>query len=237
LARTEPYRMALVTGGNRGIGYEVCRQLARRGIHVLLTSRNAKRGRAAANQLAREGLSVVPHTLDVTDPSSIKRALAFVRTSCKRLDILVNNAGVYLDDDDSILDVDAETIDLTLRTNLIGALQLSQAFAPMMQHQRFGRIVNVSSGMGAFNDLDGTAAAYRLSKAALNAMTVMLADALQADGIKVNAACPGWVHTEMGGPQAPRTPAQGADTIVWLALLPERGPSGGFFRDRKRIPW
>lgn len=237
MASIEPYRMALVTGGNRGIGFEVCRQLARRGIHVLLTSRNAKRGRAAANQLAREGLSVVPLVLDVTDPSSIERALAFVRTSCRRLDILVNNAGVFLDEDESILDVDAETIDRTLHTNLIGALQLSQAFAPMMQRQHFGRIVNVSSGMGAFNDLDGTAAAYRLSKAALNATTVMLADALRADGIKVNAACPGWVHTEMGGPQAPRTPAQGADTIVWLALLPERGPSGGFFRDRKRISW
>jgi len=230
-------QFALVTGGNRGIGLETCRQLATRGVNVLLASRDPDRGAAAVEALARDGLTLVQCTLDVTQPEDIELALEFVQSTCGRLDVLVNNAGVYLDEQTSILDLSQTDFRLTMETNFYGPLSLCRAFAPLMRRQRYGRIVNVSSGYGALSEMGAGAPAYSISKAALNALTCVLADELRGGDIKVNAACPGWVHTDMGGPAAPRTPAEGADTIVWLATLPARGPSGGFFRDRRRIAW
>jgi len=230
-------QFALVTGGNRGLGLETCRQLAARGLHVILGSRDPEKGAAAVESLAREGLTLIQRTLDVTRPEQIESALEFVQSTCGRLDVLVNNAGIYLDEQASILDLDLTDFGLTMETNFSGPLRLCRAFAPLMRRQQYGRIVNVSSGYGALSDMGAGAPAYSISKAALNALTCILADELRGGDIKVNAACPGWVHTQMGGPDAPRTPAEGADTIVWLATLPARGPSGGFFRDRRRIPW
>lgn len=230
-------RFALVTGGNRGIGLEICRQLAARGLHVILASRDPAKGAAAVEALRREGLTLIQHTLDVTRSEDIEAVCAFVQSTCGRLDVLVNNAAIYVDEDASLLEIPLADVRQTMETNFYGPLLLCRAFAPMMRRQHFGRIVNVSSGYGATRGMGAGAPAYSLSKAALNALTCILADELQGGDLKVNAACPGWVHTEMGGRQAPRTPAEGADTIVWLATLPARGPSGGFFRDRRRIPW
>lgn len=234
---TAAERFALVTGGNRGIGLETCRQLAARGLNVILASRDPDRGAAAVEALAQEGLTLIQHTLDVTRPEEIEAALEFVKSTCGRLEVLVNNAGIYLDQQASLLDLDLTDVRLTMETNFYGPLRLCRAFAPLMRRQQYGRIVNVSSGYGALSEMGAGAPAYSISKAALNALTCILADELRGGDIKVNAACPGWVHTQMGGPEAPRTPAEGADTIVWLATLPARGPSGGFFRDRRRIPW
>ena len=234
---TAAERFALVTGGNRGIGLETCRQLAARGLNVILASRDPDRGAAAVEALAQEGLTLIQHTLDVTRPEEIEAALEFVQSTCGRLEVLVNNAGIYLDQQASLLDLDLADVRLTMETNFYGPLRLCRAFAPLMRRQQYGRIVNVSSGYGALSEMGAGAPAYSISKAALNALTCILADELRGGDIKVNAACPGWVHTQMGGPEAPRTPAEGADTIVWLATLPARGPSGGFFRDRRRIPW
>lgn len=234
---TAAERFALVTGGNRGIGLETCRQLAARGLNVILASRDPDRGAASVEALAQEGLTLIQHTLDVTRPEEIEAALEFVQSTCGCLEVLVNNAGIYLDQQASLLDLDLADVRLTMETNFYGPLRLCRAFAPLMRRQQYGRIVNVSSGYGALSEMGAGAPAYSISKAALNALTCILADELRGGDIKVNAACPGWVHTQMGGPEAPRTPAEGADTIVWLATLPARGPSGGFFRDRRRIPW
>ena len=230
-------RFALVTGGNRGIGLETCRQLAARGLNVILACRDPARGADAVEALAQEGLATIQHTLDVTRPEDIEAAREFVQSTCGRLDVLVNNAGIYLDEAASVLDVSLTNIRRTLETNFYGPLLLCRAFAPLMRRQRYGRIVNVSSGYGALSEMGAGAPAYSISKAALNALTRILADELRGGDLKVNAACPRWVHTQMGGPEAPRTPAEGADTIVWLATLPARGPNGGFFRDRRRIAW
>ena len=230
-------RIALVTGANRGLGLETCRQLAARGVHVILTSRQEAEGVAAAEMLGREGLSVVARCLDVTQAKDIEAMVDYIHSICGRLDVLVNNAAIYIDEGASLLEISLADLRQTMETNFYGPLRLCRAVAPMMRQQRFGRIVNVSSGYGALSEMGAGAPAYSISKAALNALTCILADELRGADLKVNAACPGWVRTEMGGPEAPRTPSEGADTIVWLATLPRRGPTGGFFRDRKRIPW
>jgi NAD(P)-dependent dehydrogenase (short-subunit alcohol dehydrogenase family) len=232
-------RIAVVTGANRGIGLEICRQLGRRGgVRVILTARNDTKGRAAARRLRDEGLEVDFHKLDVASERSIKTFAQWLAAACKRCDILVNNAGVLADPRGSrFLGSKAETYRSTLETNLMGPLLLAQALAPLMQKHRYGRIVNLSSGMGQLSDMGVGSPAYRISKAALNALTRILAAELVASGILVNSMCPGWVKTEMGGSSAPRRVEQGADTAVWLATLPDNGPSGGFFRDRKPIAW
>jgi NAD(P)-dependent dehydrogenase (short-subunit alcohol dehydrogenase family) len=232
-------RIAVVTGANRGIGFEICRQLGRRGgIRVVLTARDKKKGEDAAEGLRGEGLDIDSHELDVTSERSVKTFAGWLTDACKRCDILVNNAGVMLDPRSSrVLDSQVETWRKTLETNLIGPLVLVQALAPLMKQHGYGRIVNVSSGQGQLSDMGAGTPAYRVSKTALNALTRTLAAELKGGGILVNSMCPGWVKTDMGGAGAPRTVEQGADTAVWLATLPEGGPSGGFFRDRKPIPW
>jgi NAD(P)-dependent dehydrogenase (short-subunit alcohol dehydrogenase family) len=230
-------RIALVTGANRGIGLEICRQLAHKGLHVILTSRDPAKGERAATTLQSEGLPVSFCQLDVTDPVSVNHARDYVARMYGRLDVLVNNAGVYPDEGVSILRVSLELLQETFAINTFGAFLTCQAFVPMMRQQGYGRVVNVSSGAGSITEMDGYTGAYRMSKVALNAMTRVLANELRHTNIKVNAMCPGWVATDMGGVNAPRTVEEGADTAVWLATLPDDGPTDGFFRDRERIPW
>jgi NAD(P)-dependent dehydrogenase (short-subunit alcohol dehydrogenase family) len=232
-------KVAVVTGANRGIGLEICRQLATQGdIHVVLTSRDDSKGKAAAKKLARDGAEVEFRTLDVTKERSVKALADFMASAHGRCDVLVNNAGILADPRGSrFLDSKVETYRETLDVNLFGALMMAQAIAPLMQKRRYGRIVNLSSGLGQLADMGVGSPAYRISKTALNALTRILAAELKDSGILVNSMCPGWVQTGMGGPTAPRTVKQGADTAVWLATLPDAGPTGGFFRDRKPISW
>lgn len=233
-------RIALVTGGNRGIGFETCRQLGRKGLRVILAARNAAAGEKAAGILKSEGLEVEFRLLDVTKVETIDACAESIDRDLGRLDVLVNNAGIMRDSSKrgaSIFQADRELVRDTFDVNTLGPLMVANALVPLMRRHDYGRIVNVSSGMGQLSEMDGGYPGYRISKTALNAVTVILARELEGTNIKVNSVCPGWVRTDMGGDKAPRSPEQGADTIVWLATLPEGGPSGGFFRDRKRINW
>ena len=232
-------KVAVVTGANRGIGLAVSYQLAKQGIYVILTSRDEAKGKATAEQLQAEGLAVGYHPLDVADSASVQQLTQYVGNQYGHLEILVNNAGVALDftDNSSILNLQLETLEQTLQTNLYGPILVAQSLVPLMQIQGYGRVVNVSSGAGQLTDMSSGYPSYRMSKTALNAFTRILANELQGRNILVNSVCPGWVRTDMGGPNAPRSPEQGADTIVWLATLPDGGPTGGFFRDRQPISW
>jgi NAD(P)-dependent dehydrogenase (short-subunit alcohol dehydrogenase family) len=235
-------KIAVVTGANRGLGLETCRQLAQLGLTVVLTSRDRAKGQAAADELRAQGLNVRFHALDVTDAKSIGQLGEYLANEYGRIDILVNNAGVFLDpiggsdpSASSVFRADIDTLRTTMETNLYGPLRMCQALIPLMQGS--GRVVNVSSGMGQLSDMNGGCPGYRFSKTALNALTRILADELQHTRIKVNSVCPGWVRTEMGGRNATRSVEEGATTIVWLATLADDGPSGGFFRDQQPIPW
>ncbi len=235
-------RVALVTGANKGIGLEITRGLAAQGYKVILTARDEARGGAAAEALKKDGLDVVFHQLDVTDPAGVRRVAEFVEKELGRLDVLVNNAGVYLDkganfDGGGVLSSDLEVVKKTMEANFYGPLRLCQALAPLMKKNGYGRIVNMSSGMGQLHDMGSGSFAYRLSKTAINVLTRVLANELAGSNILVNSASPGWVRTDMGGPSAPQTPAQGADTPLFLATLPDNGPTGGFFKDRERMEW
>ena len=230
-------RIALVTGGNRGIGLEVCRQLANLGIRVILGSRDAGKGEAAAGDLKASGLSVEPRQLDVASVQSIRECMNWIRNDVGRLDILVNNAGVMLEDADDDPLEELEIIRDTMQINVYGALLLSRLSIPIMKSRRYGRIVNLSSSMGALNEMGAGYIAYRLSKAGINVVSRVIAAESEGMGILVNSMDPGWVQTAMGGARAPRTVQQGAETITWLATLPDSGPTGLFFRDRKPIPW
>lgn len=229
--------IVLVTGANRGIGLEVGRQLAEQGALVLLSGRNLEATNLAAAAIAKEGYLVEALQLDVTQPKQIDLAASELETRFGKLDILVNNAAVYLDEGSSIFEVSSGTFQDTLATNLVGPLILTRRMLPLLKRSQAGRIVNVSSGMGALHDMRGREAAYRVSKTGLNALTRIMASELQASGIKVNAICPGWVRTDMGGSNAPRNVVQGARGIVWAATLPADGPTGGFFRDGEALDW
>ncbi len=230
-------RVAVVTGGNRGIGLEVCSRLAAGGLHVVLGSRSAAAGEAAARSLAARGVHVEPHPLDVTDEESVRALADHIEHALGGADVLVNNAGLLLDEDGDVLDVDVQHFRDCMETNVYGPLRLAQALMPGMIARGYGRVVNVSSGAGQIASMSDYAPPYSLSKAALNALTRLLASAAGAADVLVNAVDPGWVRTDMGGAGAPRSVAQGADTIVWCATLPSGGPSGRFFHDRKEIPW
>ncbi|MDY6991824.1 MAG: SDR family oxidoreductase [Pseudomonadota bacterium] len=228
-------KIALVTGGNRGIGLEICRQLLQLNIKVILTSRDLAKGSQAQQRLAHEQLTVQP--LDVTDDKQIAQLNTFIKQHYGRLDILINNAGVFPDKITTALDSSVDHLRQAMETNLYGPFRLCQSFIPLMRQQNYGRIVNLSSGMGQLSEMNGCCPGYRTSKTALNALTRLLADELRGSNVLINALCPGWVRTEMGGEQATREVTEGADTAIWLATLPDGGPSGGFFRDRKPIPW
>jgi NAD(P)-dependent dehydrogenase (short-subunit alcohol dehydrogenase family) len=241
MERSAAGRVAVVTGGNRGMGFETCRQLGRRGARVVLTSRDPAEGAAAAERLRGEGPDVRHHQLDVADDDGIARLADFIRSEFGRLDILINNAAIVRGRDEprerAMRTFEATPAGLreVLATNLIGPFLLCQALIPLMQG--WGRVVNVSSGMGQLCEMGSGFPAYRISKAGLNALTRIFARELEGTGIKVNAACPGWVRTDMGGSGAARSVEEGVATTVWLATLPDDGPSGGFFRDRRPIPW
>jgi NAD(P)-dependent dehydrogenase (short-subunit alcohol dehydrogenase family) len=230
-------RIAVVTGASKGIGFEICRQLAQQGVNVVLTARDPGRGEKAAATLQRGGWNVIFH-LDVTDLTQIHALADYMERTHGRCDVLVNNAGIMVDQRGaSVLDANAETFRATLEINFYGPLQVTQALVPLMRKRGYGRIVSLSSGLGQLQDMGDGTPAYRASKAALNALTLMFAAATQGSGILVNSMCPGWVRTEMGGANATRSVEKGAETAVWLATLPNDGPTGGFFRDRKRIRW
>jgi NAD(P)-dependent dehydrogenase (short-subunit alcohol dehydrogenase family) len=231
-------RIAVVTGGNKGIGLEICRQLAKKGLRVLLTSRDPAKGETAAQGLRAYALDVLYHVLDVDRDDSVGALCAYLDKEFGRADVLVNNAGVLLDRrSTSVLKEPLDTFRATLETNFYGALRMCQALMPLMRRHHYGRIVNLSSGLGQLEDMGDGTPAYRVSKTALNALTRMVATAVRPDDILVNSMCPGWVRTDMGGAGATRSVGKGAETAVWLAMLPHGGPSGGFFRDRKPIPW
>jgi NAD(P)-dependent dehydrogenase (short-subunit alcohol dehydrogenase family) len=234
-------RVALVSGANRGIGLEVVRQLGKLGLIAVLGSRDRSKGAAAAAKLASEGIEAPLVALDVTDAKSVAATVTDVQARFGRIDVLVNNAGIALDGSrapvSSVLEVSPETVARTLDANTLGPLRLIQAVVPLMRTRGYGRIVNVSSGLGQISGMGGSWPGYRMSKAALNALTRIVAAEVGSANIKVNAVSPGWVRTDMGGQEAPRSVAQGADTIVWLATLPDDGPSGLFFEDRKPIAW
>ncbi|HEY7108133.1 MAG TPA: SDR family oxidoreductase [Nitrososphaeraceae archaeon] len=228
--------VALVTGGNRGIGYATCNELLQLGCQVVLTSRNKTSGRNAVARLDA-GDNVAFHKLDVTNVEEIEELYDWIVNRYRRLDILINNAAVYLDEGISLFNLEEKTMRDTLETNFYGAFHLCRVFIPLMSKNEYGRIVNISSGYGAMNEMAGNTAAYRISKAALNALTLIMAHELKDTNIKVNAVCPSWVSTDMGGSSAPVTPEEAAKDIVHFAIIDETGPSGGFFRYKKPIPW
>ena len=236
-------QVALVTGGNRGIGLAIAGQLAARGIRVVIGARKPAEGEAAVAQLApiaaASGAKPWCLALDVADEASRARAFAELLAREGRCDILVNNAGVALDKWVPAAKLDLDTLRATMETNLYGPLRLCQLALPAMRAQKYGRIVNLSSELGSIGGSSmGSSAAYRMSKTALNMLTRLLALELKDQpDILVNAAAPGWVKTELGGEGAPLTPEQGAKTPVWLATLPAGGPTGGFFKDCEPLPW
>jgi NAD(P)-dependent dehydrogenase (short-subunit alcohol dehydrogenase family) len=261
-----PARWAVVTGGNRGIGFEVCRLLGQAGVGVILTARQDADGAEAVRKLEREGLTAIRHPLEVADGESIAGFAAYLRSREPPVQMLVNNAGVALQG------FNAEVVRKTMAVNFLGTMRLTEAVLPLMAPQ--GRIVMVSSGMGELACLSAAlqeefmdssltregltalverfqgsveqgshmaegwpASAYNVSKAALNAYTRILARELEGTGTLLNAVCPGWVQTRMGGGSAPLTAAQGADTIAWAALLPPGGHHGAFLRERQPVQW
>lgn len=238
-------RVALVTGANRGIGFEIAKKLAAQKITVLIGARDQENGVKAQELLRQHELDVHFILLDVTEVMSIQAAVGRIKDEFRRLDILVNNAGIMIDSQTGITELNQTIFQNTLETNALGPLLLSQACLPMMNANNYGRIVNISSTLGSLTDIaspdsphaEVQAPAYRLSKTILNGITVLLAAEMRGTNILVNSACPGWVRTDMGGNQAPVSPQQGAETPVWLATLPDGGPSGGFFRERQPIPW
>ncbi|MBY0224719.1 MAG: SDR family oxidoreductase [Hyphomicrobium sp.] len=234
-------RVALVSGGNRGIGLEIARQLARRGMLVVIGSRDLEKGQAAAKTIIDEGYPTEVVRLDITDEASVAAAVEEIVLRHGRIDILVNNAAILIDGPggfkSSLFELKADTARQTFETNVLGPLRLTQAVVPIMERNGYGRIVNLSSGAGQLSDMRSGFPAYRMSKTALNALTRITASELASTNIKVNAVCPGWVRTDMGGAEAERPVEIGAETPVWLATLPENGPTGGFFRDKRSIPW
>jgi NAD(P)-dependent dehydrogenase (short-subunit alcohol dehydrogenase family) len=228
-------RVAIVTGANRGIGLEVTRQLAHLGYTVVLGSRDPGKGEAAAKKL-KVGDRVLARRLDVTEQSTIDRLRDEIGTTFGSLHVLVNNAAIHYDTWENAVDADLQTVQEALDTNLFGAWRMCQAFIPLLRKSKQGRIVNVSSEAGSLATMGAGAPAYAVSKVALNALTRMLAVELRRDRILVNSICPGWVATDMGGPGG-RPVREGAASIVWAVELPDGGPTGGFFRDGRPVPW
>ena len=263
----------VVSGANRGIGFEICRQLDAQGCHVILGSRDLQKGKEAAASLSKR---VIAHQLDVCDEHSIKGLFDTINARYGKIDVLINNAGLgstYFSNQKGMAtikdklksnipglrrvvgtvapllkkaglnthkikaaNIPLHQVKTMIETNFYGPWSMIQAFIPLLQKSKDGRVINISSGMGQLNRLNGEYPAYSMSKASLNALTIMFANELQSKGIRVNAICPGWVKTDMGGPDAPRDVSEGADTAVWLSLKDDI-PSGKFFRDRHEIEW
>ncbi len=230
-------RIVLVTGANRGIGLETARQLARRGFHVVVGARDEAGGRRAAEAVHAGGGTASFLPLDVSSSDSIRAAAGLFSGIADRLDVLINNAGIYPDQGLTVLTLPRDRLDATFQTNTFGPLEVTQAFLPLLRKAGAARVVNVSSGYGQLEGLSPDVPSYCLSKLALNGLTILLARALEPDRIAVNSMCPGWVRTDMGGPNADRSVEEGADTAVWLASEAPQALTGKLFRDRKEIPW
>ncbi len=233
-------KIALVTGANRGIGLEVCRQLLAKNCLVILTSRNIKKGEMAIQSLGGISGSLHYHQLDINDQESISTIKTFVSDQFGRLDILINNAAINFDAWHTALHADLNQAQQTVEANVFGTWRMCQAFLPMMQAKNYGRVVNVSSISGSLANIaaiDAIAPAYSISKAGLNVLTIQLAKLVAGKDILINAIGPGWCKTDMGTSIAPRNAAEGAASILWGAMLPTGGPTGGFFRDGKRLEW
>ncbi|MEM8808752.1 MAG: SDR family oxidoreductase [Cyanobacteria bacterium P01_G01_bin.38] len=238
-------QIALVTGSNKGLGFEISRQLAKQGITVMMAARSEERGIEAVEKLRQEGLDVYPVKLNVTNSDDIAALPGFLQEKFGRLDILVNNAGVLLDWGTQPSDLEIDILRQTFDANFFGVFSVTKALLPLLKQSDAGRIVNISSHLGSLTDtLDPNSPyygflgmAYQASKTALNTLTVQFAKELMETSIKVNAATPGWVKTDLGSAEADLTPEEGADNPVWLATLPVDGPTGGFFMERKNYPW
>ncbi|WP_435101274.1 SDR family NAD(P)-dependent oxidoreductase [Arhodomonas sp. AD133] len=240
----EPQRIAVVTGANRGIGFETCRQLARAGIKPILTSRDGLLGKAAADKLQSEGLEVAYQPLDVTRPESIRRLADFLENGFGRADVLINNAGIFPEHTGrdgaptpSVLEVEDAVLEQHLAVNAYGPLHLAQTLVPLMRRHGYGRIVNLTSGYAQFSRMGRGFPAYRFSKAGLNVITRLLAAETDGENILVNAVDPGWVRTRMGGAQASASPAEAAGRVVELAQLGDDAPTGRLFRHGEVVDW
>ena len=235
---TEHKRTALITGANKGIGKEIARQLAQRGFAVFIGARDSVKGREASEELCQQGYECTFIQLDVTDPVSIKNASGTFSQKADHLDVLINNAGILEDHGETIVKLNTEMLDRTLKANVTGPILVIQDFLPYLQKSSAGgRIINVSSGAGALTKMATYAPAYSISKTALNAVTKQFAGALNDQAIAVNCVDPGWVRTDMGGPSASRPVEKGAETIVWLATEAPQSETGKFWHDKKEVDW
>lgn len=240
----EGVKVAVVTGASRGLGLGISRGLAEKGYRVMMVARHQEKLEAAAAALRKLGLAVDTVKADVSRQEEVDALAARVQGKLGRVDVLVNNAGVLVEPKDfmnpepaSVFKVGPGWVEQTLAINTLGPFRMCQALIPLMRQHNYGRVVNLSSGMGQLSDMGGYWPGYRMSKSALNALTRVLATELAGSNIKVNSVCPGWVRTEMGGPHAERSVEQAVPGILWAATLPDDGPSGGFFRDGQAIPW
>jgi len=230
-------KIAAVTGGNRGLGFQVCRDIAKNGLKVLLTARNSEKGIESEKILQSEGLDVTFFELDVSSAESIDNFVTLVTEEFGRIDVLVNNAAIIPDARSSGLSVEIQELQVSLETNVYGIIQLSQKIIPLMIKNNYGRIINLSSGMGQFADMGSGYLAYRISKTAVNTITKVLANETDSHNIQINSVDPGWVKTEMGGAGASLSVEEGADTIVWLSTQPDNSPTGMFYKKREIISW
>jgi NAD(P)-dependent dehydrogenase (short-subunit alcohol dehydrogenase family) len=238
-------RIAVVTGANRGLGFEISRQLGLKGITIIAGTRQGADGARAVERLKDEGINAHSIILDVTEPSTVEALPRLLNVQFGHIDILINNAGVLIDSGVPLSDLDEGVLRATFETNVFGAFVVTRALLPLIRKSSFGRIVNMSSSLGSLASIGDpnspfyqvVCPAYQMSKAALNALTVVFAKELKDTNIKVNSACPGWVRTDLGTERAPLSVEEGADTPVWLATLPDDGPTGGFFNSRRPMPW
>jgi NAD(P)-dependent dehydrogenase (short-subunit alcohol dehydrogenase family) len=235
MSSNQQTKLALVTGGNKGIGFAICKGLLKAGFEVILAARSLDKAKQAIEQL--QSSQVHPLVLDVADDHSIHQAVETVQHEFNQLDVLINNAGIYPDEGVNILTIDRDLLDRVMNTNTFGPIRIAQAFLSLLEKASASRIINVSSSYGALDGLSANVPSYCLSKLALNGAAIMMAEALQSKDIAVYAMCPGWVKTDMGGASAPRTPEQGADTAIWLATEASPKLSGKFFRDRQEISY
>jgi NAD(P)-dependent dehydrogenase (short-subunit alcohol dehydrogenase family) len=229
-------KIALITGASRGIGLEIGKQLLSRGWTVIFTARNMQIGRPMVNELRKQSKTAWFHQLDVIDAKGIQDLVDYVMEEHGMLDVLVNNAGIYLDENRTTLDVDIEDMRKTMETNVYGPLMLTRALLPALKKSDDARVINISSTMGQLNGMGGGSPAYRISKAALNALSIIQSHDLSSHGIKVNSIHPGWTRTDMGGANAPKSLREGTDTAVWLATEPDI-PTRKYFCERKEIDW
>ena len=229
-------KIALITGANRGIGLEIGNQLLANDFTVIFTMRNMAIGRPVVNEIRKEFKKAWFHQLDVTEEQSIADLVTYFKENCERLDVLINNAAILKDENHASVLVSLQDMRETMETNLYGPMMVTRAMIPFLKKSDDPRVINLSSTMGQLSTMGAGYAAYRISKTALNALTVIQSKELAREGIKVNCICPGWVKTDMGGPNATHSLKKGAETTVWLATG-DNIPSGKFFKDKKEIPW